>query len=233
MLEPMKPARIILLAALLLAGCTAAERRPATGKTVDPAMQTQAVRDLLTQAADAAVNRLGRPDGYWMNPRARIALPEELAHLDKQLRRFGMDKLLDEFELGLNRAAEAAMPGVKPVLLEAVRDLPVDNAPSIVHGDPQAASRYFRAHSRDALAARLQPLMARATARIGVTAQYKRLHRKAAAQLRTTDLSKLDVDVYLTREALEGVYRIMAEEERRLRQDRDSRSSELLKRVFH
>jgi hypothetical protein len=228
----MKLAWIVPLAALLLAGCAAAERRPAPGMPVDPALQAQAVRDLLAQAADAAVNRLGRPDGYWLNARARIALPEDLAQLDRQLRRFGMDKLLDEFELGLNRAAEAAMPGVKPVLLDAIRDLPVENAASIVRGDAHAASRYFRAHSRDELAVRVQPLMSRATARIGVTAQYKRLHRKAASQLRTADLSKLDVDVYLTREALEGVYRVMAEEERQLRQDRDSRSSELLKRVF-
>jgi hypothetical protein len=165
MLELMKLAWIVPLAALLLAGCAAAERRPAPGMPVDPALQAQAVRDLLAQAADAAVNRLGRPDGYWLNARARIALPEDLAQLDRQLRRFGMDKLLDEFELGLNRAAEAAMPGVKPVLLDAIRDLPVENAASIVRGDAHAASRYFRAHSRDELAVRVQPLMSRASGR--------------------------------------------------------------------
>lgn len=194
--------------------------------------QTQAVRQALSQSVDMAVNQLGRANGYWSNPRVRIPLPEEMRHLEKTLRRVGLERYVDEFDESLNRAAEAAVPAAKPVLLAAIRELSLNDAVGIVRGDNDAATRYFRARTDTALRERLQPIVAQATARANVTAAYKRLMKKAAYLEKVVEPGRLDVDAYVTRKALDGLYLMMAEEERRIRRDPLARSTELLKQVF-
>ena len=107
----------VLLLTLLLPACAA----PGGTAPADPASQAQAVRALLAQAADTAVNRLGRPGGYGTNPLARIPLPESLASLEKGLRRYGLERYAEELVSSMNQAAEAAVPVAKPLLLAAVR----------------------------------------------------------------------------------------------------------------
>ncbi|MCK7576749.1 MAG: DUF4197 domain-containing protein [Chromatiales bacterium] len=190
-----------LLALLLLPACSAPSPQP-----VDPASAEAAVRELLTQAADGAANRLGRPNGYYADPLVRIPPPQPVARLSEGLRRYGFERYADELVLSMNRAAEAAMPAVKPVLLAAVRDLRVSDAVAILGGSNDSATRYFRGHSEAELAVRIKPLVAESTARVGAMASYKRLLRKAAALDRSLDLTRLDVDAYITREALSGLY---------------------------
>jgi hypothetical protein len=102
----------------LSAGAPVALAATAVSKT-DLNAQAQAVHQALSQSVDRAVNQLGRTDGYWANPRVRIPLPEELRHLEKTLRRVGLERYADEFDESLNHAAEAAVPAAKPVLLGA------------------------------------------------------------------------------------------------------------------
>ena len=198
----------------------------------DPDVQVQAVRQVLSQSADTAINRLGRTDGYWANPQARIPLPEELRRVEKTLRRYGLERYAEEFAESLNRAAEAAVPVAKPVLLGAIRDMSLGDALAIVRGNDEAATRYFRAHTDTLLRERLKPIVAEATARANVTAVYKRLMKKATFLDKSADPGQLDLDSYVTRVALEGLYLLMAEEERRIRRNPLARSTELLKRVF-
>jgi hypothetical protein len=202
---------------------------PSAPATAD---QARAVREALNQAADLAVNRLGRPDGFWGNPRVRIPLPDELQRVEKNLRRLGLERHAEEFAETLNRAAEEAMPAAKPVLLEAVRNLTLADAVAIVRGDEQAATRYFRTHTESPLQQRLLPVIATATARVGVTASYKRLVRKAVFLDKLVDPARLDLDAHVTRAALDGLYRMMAEEEQRIRRDPRARTTELLRQVF-
>jgi hypothetical protein len=179
-----------------------------------------------------AVSQLGRADGYWTNPQVRIPLPEEMRHVGKTLRRIGLERYVDEFDESLNRAAEAALPAAKPVLQAAIREMSLNDALNIVRGGDDAATRYFRARSDAALQERLHPIVAQATARANVTAAYKRLMKKATYLDKAVEPGRLDLDAYVTRKTLDGLYLMMAQEERRIRRDPLARSSELLQQVF-
>ena len=198
----------------------------------DSDAQAQAVRQALSQSADMAVNRLGRVNGYWENPQVRIPLPESLRRVEKMLRRYGLERYADDFSESLNRAAEAAVPAAKPLLLTAIRDMSLDDAVGIVRGDEDAATRYFRLHTDVVLHERLEPIVAQATASANVTAAYKRLMKKATFLDKAADPWRLDLDAYVTRAALDGLYLLMAEEERRIRRNPLARSTDLLKKVF-
>lgn len=193
---------------------------------------SQAVREALTQSADRAINRLGRPDGFLGDPRVRIGLPEELARVEKTLRRYGLERYVEEFVQSINRAAEAAMPGAKPIVLQAVRDMTLAEATKIVRGPDDAATQYFRRHTELPLSAQLRPTVAQATARAGVAGAYKRMLRKVSILDRGQDSARLDLDAYITREALDGLYQVMAEEEKRIRRDPVARTTELLRSIF-
>lgn len=230
MLVIMKQRHALCLLILLLSAC-AASREPG-GVTLDSQSQAEAIRETLAQATNVAVNRLGQLDGFNANPRVRIPLPPELSRLEHGLRRLGMERYADDFALAMNRAAEAAVPAAKPVLIETVRDMSVTDAIDILRGGDNAATRYFQMHSEAALRERLRPLVVRATDQADVTAAYKRLLKKAGLLERTADLTRFDLDTYVTNETLAGLYLLMAEEERHIRRDPLARGTELLKRAF-
>jgi len=230
----MKTVPAMLVFCFSLTACTGAPNRQARDvAAMDPDMQAQAVRQTLSQSADTAVNRLGRADGYWANPVARIPLPEELRRFEKALRRYGLERYAEEFAESLNRAAEAAVPLAKPVLLAAIRDMSLSDAVAIVRGNDDAATLYFRMHTEAALRERLRPIVADATAHAHVTAAYKRLMKKATFLEKAVEPGRLDLDTYVTNAALDGLYLLMAEEERRIRRNPLARTTDLLKKVFH
>jgi hypothetical protein len=216
----------------LIAGADAPNGQTRDITALDPEVQAQAVRQMLSQSVDMAVNRLGRTDGYWANPQVRIPLPEELRHVEKVLRHYGLERYTEEFAESLNRAAEAAVPQAKPVLLAAIRDLSLGEAVGIVRGEEDAATHYFQLRTDAALLERFRPIVVEATARANVTASYKRLMKKAAFLDKAVDPGRLDLDAYVTRAALDGLYLLMAEEERRVRRNPLARTTDLLKKVF-
>jgi hypothetical protein len=228
----MKFSTVITATVLLLSACGSAGGRESGRVDLDPEAQVQAIHQAMGQAADRAINTLGRPDGYYGNPKVRIPLPESLSRLERGMRRLGLERYIDEVSLSMNRAAEAAVPVAKPVLLAAVREISPGDAMGIIRGDADAATRYFREHTEAQLAVRLKPIVAEATARAGVTASYKRLLKKAAFLDKSADAAHLDLDAYVTREALAGLYLMMAEEERRIRHDPLARTTDLLKKAF-
>ena len=234
MLGYMKRAPVVLLIFCSLTACAASPAGGAGGvsENSNAPMQAQAIREVLSQSADVAVNRLGRMDGYWANPQVRIPLPEELQRVEKALRRYGFERHTEEFSESLNRAAEAAVPAAKPVLLAAIRDMTLSDAVDIVRGWDDAATRYFRQHTDAALRERLKPIVAQATARTHVAAAYKRLMKKAAFLEKAAEPGRLDLDAHVTRAALDGLYLLMAEEEQRIRRHPQARATELLKKVF-
>jgi len=232
MLVFMKRSSTLYLAIFLLSACAVGASREPRGAAPAPEAQAQAIQEALAQAADVAVNRLGQLDGFNANPRVRIPLPDEFDRLERGLRRLGMQRYADDFVLAMNRAAEAAVPAAKPVLIETVRNMSVTDAVAIVRGGGDTATRYFQAHTQAALRERLRPLVATATARAGATAAYKRLLKKTAFLERSADLTRFDLDTYVTNETLAGLYVLMADEEQRIRRDPLARSTELLKKVF-
>jgi len=226
------PGAFLLIVALTACAGSPVGQAAREPVAADPDSQAQAVRQALSQSAEIAVNQLGRADGYWANPQVRISLPESLRRVEKTLRHYGLERYAEDFAESLNRAAEAAVPAAKPVLLTAIRDISLSDAAGIVRGDEDAATQYFRSHTDAALYERLKPIVAEATARANVTAAYKRFMKKATFLDKAVDPGHLDLDAYVTRAALNGLYLQMAEEERRIRRNPLARTTDLLKKVF-
>lgn len=202
------------------------------GGLLDDSTAAKGLQQALEQGTQQAVSLLGRENGYFRNARVKIPLPEPLAGVEKTLRRIGQGKVADEFILSMNRAAEAAAPEAKAVFLQVIRGMSVRDAVGIVRGPDDAATAYFRKHSMKTLSERFLPIVKVATDRMGVTRRYKKFLKEAGPAASLLDLKKLDLDDYVTRKALDGLFVMVADEEKRIRRDPVARTTDLLQKVF-
>ena len=202
------------------------------------------LREALGNGIGRAVSELGRPDGYLTNLNVRIPMPESLRKVERLARSAGQDALADEFVSSMNRAAEKAVPEAAAVFRDAVRGMSIADAKSILDGSKDAATRYFEKTTRTNLQARFLPLVQEATSKVGATQRYKALTSQISSldslggglfgSLRksTVKTPDLDLDTYVTDKALDGLFALIADEEKRIRENPVARTSELLQRVF-
>jgi len=215
---------------LILLGAAALAPR-AWARSLTETEAAAGVRAALERGAEAAVDQLGRVDGYLGNPKLRIPLPGYLDDAGKLLRRLGQGDRVDELITAMNRAAEAAVPEARDLLVATVRAISVEDALQIVRGGPQAATRFFERKTRSPLTERLRPIVGRATERVSLAGKYNAVAGKAAGFGLVKD-EDADIQTYVTRKTLDGLYRVIGEEERRIRQDPIGAGSDLLRRVF-
>lgn len=189
------------------------------------------LKTALEKGSQAAVNALGRTDGFLGNALVRIALPESAQRAERVMRRFGMGKYADELVVTLNRAAETAVPQARSLFVNAVRQMSVRDAKDVLTGGDTAATAYFRRTTRDTLHQRFLPIVRDATAKVGVARAYGRYADKAAAVglLREQDA---DLDEYVTQKALDGLFLMVAEEEKKIRAHPLETGSSILRKVF-
>ena len=190
-----------------------------------------ALKSALDRGARAAVAQLGRENGFLGDARVKIPLPESLRRAEKNMRRFGMGKYADELIVTLNRAAEAAVPEAKQLFVDALRQMSVRDAKGILTGGETAASEYFRRVTAQELAKRFLPIVQRATARVGLAQKYNQ-YAARGVRVGLVDAQDANLDDYVTRKALDGLYFVVAEEERKIRKDPVGTASSLLKKVF-
>lgn len=190
------------------------------------------LREALVRGSELVVDELGRPDGFLKHADVRIPLPRPLESVGKGMRTFGMGGYVDAFETSLNRAAEQAVPEALDLLVATVRGMSIDDAMGILNGADDAATRYFRDRNEAQLAERFLPIVQQATANVGVTQSYKAMLGQAGMAAAMFDPKSLDIDRYVTDEAIDGLFLLLAREEQRIREDPVARSSELLRRVF-
>ncbi len=203
-----------------------------SSSTASKAQMAAAVREALNQGTNRAVKYLGRKDGFMKNPQVRIPMPSHLTRVEQGLRRLGQGKTADEFIFSLNRAAESATPLAKNILAEAIRKMTVKDVVNIVRGPDDAATQYFRRVSEKKLHAGMLPIVTKATDRVGVTRSYKSMIRQAGALASLVDTKSLDLDTYVTRKTLDGLFLFIAREEKRIRENPVARTTKLLKLVF-
>jgi hypothetical protein len=191
----------------------------------------KAVKDALTVSAGKAVARLSQDNGFLLDPRVRIPLPDKLAGIDSTARRFGMGRYTDDLVAAMNHAAETAVPEAGPLLIDAVKKLSVYDAREIIAGNDDAATRYFRKNTDAALMQRLLPIVARATKSVRVSDSYNQVAGRAVrfGLLRPEDAK---LDEYVTRKTLDGLYFVIAEEERAIRARPQQQAQSVLRRVF-
>ena len=201
---------------------------------LDDITNTEAVRGLrqaLNEGSAAAVAELGVEDGYFGNPQVKIPLPPSLQRIESGLRAFGMRRQADELVLTMNRAAEAAVPEAKQLLVDAVKKMSVKDAKGILSGGDTAATDYFKRTTRAQLNQRFLPIVKKATDRVGLAQQYNTLAGQGVA-LGLVDEEQASIERYVTQKALDGLYFMIGEQEKAFRKDPVRSTSNIVRKVF-
>ena len=189
------------------------------------------IRAALERGASAAVELLGRPDGFLGNPKVRIPLPGFLNEAAKVLKFTGQQKRVDELVTAMNRAAEAAVPEAKALLVSAVKSMSVGDARSIVAGGQDSVTRFFATKTRAPLGERFLPIVTRETAKVDLAARFNAVASKAAG-LGLVKGDDANIERYVTGKALDGLYLMIGEDEKKIRSDPVGTGSAILAKVF-
>jgi hypothetical protein len=190
-----------------------------------------ALKEALTRGSQAAVQRLGVENGFLGNDRIKIPLPDSLKKVEGLMRAMGLGKQADELVLRMNRAAEAAVPEAKALLIDAVKRMTVEDAKGILTGGDDAATQYFRRTTSEPLAQRFLPIVRKAMERVKLAEKYDE-YAKKGARFGLVKAEDANLENYITRKGLDGLYTVMAEEEKKLRQDPVGSASSLIRKVF-
>ncbi|MDP3760541.1 MAG: DUF4197 domain-containing protein [Ramlibacter sp.] len=192
---------------------------------------SQGLKTALERGAVAAVELLGKPDGFLANPKVRIPLPGFLADAAKFLRAMGRGRQIDELEVAMNRAAEAAVPLARQLLVNAVKGMTVTDAKNILTGGDTSVTAFFADKTRAPLSTRFLPVVTKATEKVGLAEKYNRVAGKASG-MGLVKKEDATIEQYVTRKTLDGLYFVIGEEEKKIRQDPVGSGSAILKKVF-
>jgi hypothetical protein len=185
----------------------------------------------LEKGAVAAVDLLGRTDGFLGNEAVKVPLPDSLKKYEKLMRNFGMGKYADELVLTMNRAAEAAVPEAKKLFVDSVRKMTVQDAKGILTGGQTSGTEYFKRSTTDQLREKFLPIVKKATAKVKLAEKYNQYAQKGV-QFGLVKKEQANLDDYVTQKALDGLFYMVAEEEKKIRQDPVKAGSEIISKVF-
>lgn len=204
---------------------------PQTQSVLSNADIASGLREALNQGIEKQVSKLTQEDGFFKNELVKIVLPDELQKVDEGLRKIGLGSLADEGLKVLNRAAEDAVKEATPIFVDAVKDITFDDAKNILLGEDDAATQYLTNKTQTALYEKFHPVIQNSFAKVGADQIWNNLINKYNSIPFTDDVNP-DLTDYVTNEALEGVYTMIAVEEHDIRNKVESRTSDLLKKVF-
>lgn len=189
------------------------------------------VKTALERGATSAVSLLGRTDGFLKNPKVMIPLPGFLKDAAQILKFSGQQKKVEELVTAMNRAAEAAVPQAQALLLDAVKTLSVADAVKIVRGSDTSVTEYFSGKTRAPLGEKFLPIVTEATEKVSLADKYNAVAGKASG-LGLVKKEDANIQTYVTRKALDGLYWMIGEEEKKIRKDPVGTGSDILKKVF-
>lgn len=192
---------------------------------------SQGLKLALEKGATMAVSLLGKPDGFMGNDKVRIPLPGYLEDAAKLMKTFGQSKPIDELVTAMNRAAEAAVPLAKDLLVKAVKGMNVTDAKNILSGGGDSVTKFFADKTREPLGVTFLPIVTQATEKVGLAAKYNAIAGKAAG-IGLVRKEDANIQQYVTRKSLDGLYLIIGEEEKKIRQDPVGAGSSILTKVF-
>jgi hypothetical protein len=194
------------------------------------------LKQALAQGVERAVSSLGKDGGFLKDLSVKIPVPERLQTVERTLRAVGQDKLADEFVTTMNHAAEQAVPQAAAVLGESVQQMTLTDAKTILTSTNNAATAYFRRTSETNLFNRFRPIVQKATEEAGVTSAYKKMTAKASfggfSASSFLGQDTVDLDSYVTRKTLDGLFLKIGQEEQRIRENPVARTTDLLQKVF-
>lgn len=189
------------------------------------------LKEALSVSSKNAVDIVSKENGYFGNELIKIPLPKEMKSIAKIGRQFGMGKQFDEFELSMNRAAESAATEATSIFLDAIKKMTFDDAKKILTGRENEATLYFQEKTSDNLRNAFKPIIDKSMENVGVTKTYENL-MGSIKKIPLVKVSNTDLDEYVTNKALDGLFTMMAGEEKKIRTDPAARVTDLLKQVF-
>ena len=203
-----------------------------TGKVSDTDI-AGGLKEALGKGIKSAVSLLGKDNGFLLNSRVKIPLPKSLQKLEKGMRLAGQGKSVDEFVASMNHAAEKAVPVAIDVFVNALKQMTFDDARKILFSkQDDSATQFFRKTSEETLRGKFRPIVEEFTAKTGVTQKYKTMVGKAGFAAQFLGKDATDLDGYVTQKALDGLFLIVADEEKKIRKDPIGRTTSLLRKVF-
>lgn len=189
------------------------------------------LKDALIQGAQVAVKQLGTPGGFSNNPDVRIELPGKLGKAAKTMKMMGMGAQVDQLEESMNKAAEAAVPQAQALLVDAVKKMTVADAKAILSGGNDSATQYLNKSSREQIRAKFLPIVKQATDKVGLAQQYNAFASQAAS-FGVVDAKNATAEGYVTEQALNGLFEMIAKQETSIRENPAAAATSLAKKVF-
>ncbi len=202
-----------------------------SGSGQDEGTVTSGLKEALTIGTRNAVNKVSSIDGYFGNLDIRVPMPKKLKKVEKLLRKVGYDDQVDEFILSMNRAAEHAAPLAVNIFFRAIRDMTFHDALGILKGNETAATEYFREKTHHDIYDIFKPTISTSMDKVGAVNSYNKLNRKYTS-LPFVKEEPMDLEDYVTEKALYGLFFMIGEEEKKIREDPAARVTELLRKVF-
>lgn len=202
-----------------------------TGGGLPESKIIEGLKEALEMGTQNAVGKVSQADGYYKNPKIKIPLPASIQKVEGLLRGVGYGAQVDAFEVSMNRAAEKAAPQAKALFWEALKKMSFDDARRILNGRENEATLFFKDKTWQKLDQAFRPIVHETMSTVGVTRSYQDLEAKVKT-IPFADRINLDLDQYVTEKALNGLFYMLGEEERRIRQDPAARVTSLLKQVF-
>jgi hypothetical protein len=236
----MKPVRIpLIIAAMLVSSAVLAQEGGFLSRLgfkksseLSETKISDGLREALSVGIDRTVTLVGKNDGYFKNEKIKIKPPKTVNRFDRALRAVGYGPELDEFVLSMNRAAEKAAPVAKDIFVKAISEMTIDDARAIFKGSDTAATDYLREHTRDDLTEAFLPHVKTAMAEYDVTAKYRAVTEQVSQLPFARGFGDDSIEKYTVGKALDGLFYMLGQEEKRIRTDPAARATDLLKTVF-
>lgn len=204
---------------------------PASSLAADEKTTIAGIKEALAVGTENAVKRLGREDGYFANPVVKILLPSSVQKLADVARKAGFSKQVDELVLGMNRAAEKAAPLAASFFADAIRGMGIRDVQAIMKAGDTGATAFFERTTRTNLFAAFKPSVAQSIERVGASRAYKNLMERAQ-RVPLLGSQSFDLDEHVTNKALDGLFFVVGEEEKKIRRNPLARTSSVLQAVF-
>lgn len=214
------------------AGKTLLPGEEASSDKLDTSTIVSGLKEALSVGSKRAIDTVSQTDGYLANPQIHIPLPPQVEKAGSLMRKFGMSELADEFETSMNRAAEKAAPEATDIMVDTIKNMSIEDAKNILNGPDDAATQYFKKHTSGRLTELFRPSIEDSLDQVGSTRYYNQLSDQVASVPVVGENLNVNLPDYVTSKALDGLFTMLAVEEKKIRENPAARTTELLKKVF-
>lgn len=231
--------RIIILA-LIVSACTSAQINQALNdankmmngeKPLTTAEVAEGLKEALVNGISKGSDQVSQLDGYFKNPEIKIPFPPDVKKVEDRLRQLGLGGEVDKFVMTLNRGAEDAAKEAKPIFIAAIKQMTIEDAWGILKGDPDAATQYLKRTTSPLLKEKFRPVIQNSLDKVNATKYYGEIITRYNS-IPLVQKVNPDLNEYATDLAMQGLFTMIAKEEKNIRENPVARTTELLKRVF-